>query len=303
MYNEKELARVFSINEVLGIICSLFAPCSPILFYGIHFKIGSWIITQNNFIGIFLAILSLILLIISYFYLQNLTHDESFDILKDEILDKKAKEKEKNEKSTNEMLWSTKDVVANWNLMFLLSTEAYLSYTFFQMDLIFTMTAVKTYEWTILQLSILTTFVIGSVSLLLYIIQTRLLGSRLNIYFTYMFGFSIIAFFESFLLMTWSFDFSSIYSQMAALSVLLSCNLIQGVGSTVYCRLLMFEMTPTHSASIVESHRFIFSRILASIGFFTSSYVFEVLWLIIPFYICISFMIVMLYAIKRNDYI
>ena len=302
MYNKKELARVFSISEVLGIICSSLAPCSPMIFYGIHLELGRWIITQDNFIGIFLATISFILLIISYFHLHNLTQDKTFHLLKDQILDGKSKEGEEESKKKTTKLWGTKDIETNGNLMFLLCTEAFLSFSYFQMDLIITMTAVRSYGLTLLQLSVLTTFVVVIATLCLYTIQRRFLVDKLNTYFLYMFGFVIIAFFESFLLLAWSFDLKSIYSQMTTLFILVFCNLVQGVGSTVYCRLIMFAISPSHSASIVESHRFMFCRIMASIGFFTSSYVFDVLWLVIPFYVCLCFMIVVLYAFKRNHY-
>lgn len=244
------------------------------------------------------------MLIISYFNLHNLTQDETFDLFKDQILgDDEMKDKENNEESTNERLWTTKDIVTNKKLMFLLSTEAFLSFNYFQMDLVITMIAVKTYNWSITYFGILTGIVTFCSSILLYIVQKRLLGNGLNIYFLYNLGFVIIAFFESLLLMTSELNLKSFNTQMVALFLIITCNIIQGVGSTVYCRCLMFSFTPSHSASIVESHRFIFCRALASIGFFTSSYVFEKLWLIIPIYVCICFMIVVLYAVKRNDYI
>ena len=242
--------------------------------------------------------ISLLLLIISYFYLHNLTHGKTFEYLKQEILGNKAEDEEDFQR-----LWSTKDIVTNWNLMFLLCTEAFLSYNFFQMDLIITMTAVKTYQLTIMQLGILTVTVSASSTFLLYNIQKRLLGNGLNIYYLYILGFVIIALFESFMLLMWTQNLKSFYSQLATLFVFISCNMVQGFGSTVYCRWLMFSSTPSHSASIVESHRFILCRVLASIGFFTSSYAFEVLWLIIPVYVSICFLIVALYFVKRNDYI
>ena len=277
------------------------APCSPIMFYGIHFNIAQyWIITQNNFIGIFLAILSSILLIISYFHIHNLTQDKTFDFLKDQIL---GDDKENDEKSTAQKLWTTKDIVTNGNLMFLLSTEAFLSFSYYQMDLIIAMTAVKTYNWSISYFGLLTGIVTFCSSILLYNVQRRLLGNGLNIYFLYNFGFVLIALLESMLLMTSELNLKSFISQMVALFVIILCNMVQGVGSTVYCRWLMFSSTPSHSASIVESHRFMFCRVLAAIGYFSSSYVFEMLWLIIPLYVCICFLIVVLYAVKRNDYI
>ena len=304
VYKKKDLAKILSTAALLGITVMSLAPCSPIMFYGIHFKIGAWSITQNNFIGIFLAILSSILLIISYFHLHNLTQDKNFDLLKDQILgNDKVKDNDNTKKSTIPKLWSTKDVVTNWNLMFLLTTEAFLSFSYYQMDLVITMIAVKTYNWSIFYYGILTGIVTFCTSILLYNVQRRLLGNGLNIYFLYSLGFVLIALLESLLLMTSELNLKSFYSQMVALFLIITCNMVQGVGSTVYCRWLMFALTPSHSASIIESHRFMFCRVLASIGYFTSSYVFEMLWLLIPIYVCLCFLIVALYAVKKNDYI
>ena len=190
VYSKKDLAKILSTAALLGIVFMSLAPCSPIMFYGIHFNIAQyWIITQNNFIGIFLAILSSILLIISYFHIHNLTQDKTFDFLKDQII---GDDKENDEKSTAQKLWTTKDIVTNGNLMFLLSTEAFLSFSYYQMDLIIAMTAVRTYQLTLAQFGVLTACVILLAIFILYTIQRKLLGNGLNIYFLYMFGFAII---------------------------------------------------------------------------------------------------------------
>ena len=76
--------------------------------------------------------------------------------------------------------------------MFLLSTEAFLSFSYYQMDLIIAMTAVRTYQLTLAQFNVLTACVILLAIFILYTIQRKLLGNGLNIYFLYMFGFAII---------------------------------------------------------------------------------------------------------------
>ena len=295
---------MLSTYELLGILFGSLSPCAPLLFYGINFYIGEgWMITQQNFIGIFLAVLSFIFLVISYFHLHNLTQDETFQYLKHEI--HHNNEEKTDEKATgkpSQALWNTKDILARGNLMFLLLTEAFLSYNYFQMELVIVMTAVKTYHLTVMHLGLLTGGVVVLVAVLLYNVQKRLLRDGLNIFFLYVTCFIIIALYESFLLLILNLHLTSFYSQDLAIFVLIACNSIQGFGSTVYCRWLMFSSTPSHSASIVESHRYIFCRLMASIGFFTSSYVFEALWFAIPLYVSICFIIVILYAIKRKDY-
>ena len=302
MYNKKELAKVLSLCELLGTIFGALAPCTPILFYGIHFRIYEhWIITQYNFIGLFLAILCLAFLIFSFLFLQNLTYDETFNKhLKYEIHSKED-EKKRNKIATDQ-LWNTKDIVSHGKLLLLLLTDTFLAFSFYQMDLVVIMVAVRTYHWTMFRLGLLTGGVMIFVTTFLYNVQKRLLGDGLNIFFLYVTCFAIIALYQSFLLLVLNLHLTALYSQAFAIFVLLACNYIQGFGATVYCRWLIFSCSPSHSASIVESHRFIFNRIMATIAFFTSSYAFDVLWIVTPIYFSISFIIVTTYFIKRHVY-
>ena len=304
VYNKKDLAQILSTNEILASAFMAFAPCSPLLFNGIHFKIGAWTITQHNFVGLFLAMISLLFLIISYFFLQNLTQDETFnDYLKQEIFDDEAEDEEKSEKSAPERLWTTKDIVTNGKVMFLLLTDGYVAFVFSQMDLVITMTAVKNYHWTIMQFGILTAVVVASTSILLYNVQKRLLGNGLNIYFLFVLCFVFIAFSGSFLLLMLVLQWKSFYCQMVTLYISIFCNFLQAFGATAFSRWLVYSSTPSHSASIVESHRFMYHSMWNAAGFFTSSYAFELLWFILPVQTLISIFITVVYIAKRNDYI
>ena len=277
------------------------------MFTGIHFRIGSWTVTEHNFIGIFLAMLSVIVLTISYFFLHNLTKDKTFDLyLKREVLgddETEIKEKEKADQSKPQRLWTTKDIATNWNVMFLFMTDAFLAYAFAQMDLVITMTAVKVYHWSILHFGILTAVSVLNVSLILYYTQKKLLGNGRNMYFLFIFCFVFIALFTSYLNMMLAMDWKSFYWQTTTLFIAHFINSIQAIGSTAFSRWLIYSSTPSHSASIIESHRFMYCRVWASVGFFTSSYAFQWIWLVLPVTTCVSIIIVVLFVKKKDDYI
>ena len=249
---------------------------------------------------------SFILLVVSYFYLHNLTQDKTFDLyLKHEVLGDEAEKvkKEKTDKSKPQKLWSTIDIVRNGNVRFLIITEAFLAYSYSQIDLVITMTAVKTYQWNIIQFGVLTGVVVISTSISMYFVQKKLLGNGLNIYFLFVFCFVLISFFCSLLLLMVVLQLKSFYWQMLTLYIAIFCNSIQAFGSTAFSRWLIYSSTPSHSASIIESHRFMYCRVWASVGFFTSSYAFQWIWLVLPVTTCVSIIIVVLFVKKKDDYI
>ena len=290
---------MLSLKEIISTTCMALAPCTPLLFYGIHFQIGSWKINQDNFIGIFLASITLIMWIISYFGLHNLTKDHECPFTDCKPLDRD----ELNAKTTNQdKLWTTRDILKDRFLMLLLVAEGFLSFQYFQMELEINLMAVEYFNWSILQLGLITSTVIIVSTGTLYLIQKKLMGSALNIFFLYVIGLVIIAVLESIIL------FGTVMQgdkrlQYAVIFTGLFCNVVQGFGSTVYCQWLMFSITPSHSSSIIESHRYIIARALACLAFFTASYVYDILSFMLPVYSIVTYIFIMLLLYNRTYYV
>ena len=245
-------------------------------FKGIHFNISdSWRITEDNFIGIFLVSVSTLLWVISYFGLYNLTNDSEFR-QKNEDFDNK--QTYNGPPYGKEKLWSTGDILQYHHIVLLLSAEAFLVSQYCQMELEINLIAVELFKWPMSQLGILTGAVVGVSAAILFLLQKKFMSSALNIFFLYVVGLVLLALMESLIL----FSTTTIIQdrkilQNVIISIALFCNIIQGFGSTVYCQWLLFSITPSHSSSIVESHRYVIARVLAAVAIFTASYVYDVL--------------------------
>ena len=303
VYNSKELSHVLSLYEILGTAFMSLAPCSPLLFYGINLKIGSWEITQDNAAGIFLASIALLLWITAYFGLHDLTKaPDSKNLPEKEVIYKASRSND--EVSSTQTLWRTRDVVKNRHLLLLLSAEGFLSYQYHQMELEINMVAVEQFDWKILQLGILTAIVISTSTVILFVIQKTLLGNTVNTFFLYIMSFVLITLFESVIQFAISGAFpKNQMLQCVVIYTALAINIIQGYGGTVYCRWLMFSITPSHSSSIIESHRYFIARLLSCLGFFAASYFYDILSFMIPLYSAITYAFIVLLFINRSHFL
>ncbi|XP_066935298.1 uncharacterized protein [Clytia hemisphaerica] len=296
---KKELAQMLSLKELISTTCMALAPCTPLFFYGIHFQIGSWKINQDNFIGIFLASITSFMWIFSYFGLHNLTKDPESPFSDCNTINKNNS----NAKPSNDdKLWTTKDILKDRHLMLLLVAEGFLAFQYFQMELEINLMAVEYFHWPMLQLGLITSIAIIVSTGTLYLTQKKLMGSALNIFFLYVVGLVIIGVLESIILFGTVTKFDKPL-QHAVIFTSLFFNIVQGFGSTVYCQWLMFSITPSHSSSIVESHRYIIARALACLAFFTASYVYDILKYIIPVYSLITYILILLLLSNRFYYV
>ena len=175
---------MLSRNEILANIFSALAPCSPLMFSGIHFDIigTAWRINQDNFIGIFLATISTILWIISYFGLHNLTSDPEYPEA-DFDLEPKNENEQKSVK-----LWTTKDILKDPYIMLLFSTDVFSMFQYFQLDIVINLTAVQYFHLTLTQLVIIVNIVLGASSVILMVVQKKLMNNALNIFFLYLYN-------------------------------------------------------------------------------------------------------------------
>ena len=83
VYNQKDIFKWLSTMELVAAVTVSIAPCTPALFIGIKFEpIKGWIVDQNNFAYLSLAIVNLLFLIFCYFGLSNLTVEPTFKLVK-----------------------------------------------------------------------------------------------------------------------------------------------------------------------------------------------------------------------------
>ena len=220
------------------------APCSYVLFKGIHFNIGeSWQITEDNFIGILLASAASLLWIISYFGLYNLNKDkEDFEV--EELDNNDCGETNDNPAAAAETrLWTTQDILKDRYIVLLLSAETFAISHYCQMELEINITAVELFHWPMTQLAILTSIVVGLSAGTLLLMQKKLMTSALNIFFLYVVSLVILVILQSLILLTRT---TMIQEGRKVLQIVLIftavlCNVIQGFDSTIYCQWLMVQ--------------------------------------------------------------
>ena len=266
------------------------APCSAPIFYKVNIQIGWWRLTQYNFVALLLAIIALIITIISYFKLGNLTNEPAYEKIKYEFLDEE--EREVNAGGKKPVLLSFKDIVTDPELMVILTVECFIAYQS-QLEILVNMVTVSLFNWSILRLGVTLALTIIILTAMLMAAEKNLLGDGLNIYCLYVLAFISVMLSSSLLAITNTLNPQSIYWQTFVICLLLPLSFFPYFASTAYCRSMIFFITPAHSASIVESYRLVAQQLSTALAFFTASYVYGVLSMVSLGYCVIAFLLVM----------
>ena len=181
--------------ELVAAVTVAIAPCTPALFIGIKFElIKGWIVDQNNFLSLCLAIVNLLFLIFCYFGLSNLTVEPTFKLVKKELFpsqinNEKAKidadtsnkvservnnksneinsdedsnnnntdkDSEKVKDKFNGKLWTIKDAFARNDVLLILLSQAFLMSQYVQIELNINISALQVFGLTLRQIGMST---------------------------------------------------------------------------------------------------------------------------------------------------
>ena len=172
--------------ELLGVIAISIAPCTPIIFSGVHFHvIESWLINQQNAVALLLAVANVIMLVWCYMSLSNVTLDSAFTLAKEEIgmgEDESVKQKQKQQQHK---LWSIKDVFKRYDVLFMLISQAFLMGQFTQIEMLINITAIQDFGFNLQQLGLATFIGVTVSTITMLVIQKYLLTSQSNMFFLY----------------------------------------------------------------------------------------------------------------------
>ena len=279
------------------------APCSPLMFKYVDFDIGNWNINQYNCIGLFLAACSYILFVEFYFGLSNLTLDPAYDLVKDDILADSDKKPAVDCEENGAKLLKTKDLLKDFDILLLLTAEGMVAYQYFQLELLINMTALYHFHWSITKIAAVTAVCVLVTSVCLYFGQKPLMNGTRNVYFLYISCFVFLIILESALNLAIPLNIKNKTIQIVIIWFILFLNILQGFGSTVYCVYLLFALTPAHSASIVESHRYVVSKVFSCVAYFTSSFVFNAIFPCLTLYSVICCIIIILLLVRKSSII
>ena len=198
-------------------------------------------------------------------------------------------------------LLSTFDILKDFDLTLLIATEGILAYLFFQMDLVFNMVAIFNFHWKMESLSIALVVAVIITILLISYVRKNLVSCQVNIFYLFVMCCVLLLFSQSLMHLTLSLELNQHFCiQFFLFQMAIVCLMVYAFGSTAYARWLLFELSPSHSASIVESHRFLFSKLFSFLGFLTAGYVMPNLWFILPLYIVILFCVITLLLYNRD---
>ena len=204
-----------------------------------------------------------------FFCLSNLTTDPVFKHIKNQT--------SKNGNNyvniiTNDLknpkLLSTFDILKDFDLTLLIATEGILAYLFFQMDLVFNMVAIFNFHWKMASLSIALIVAVVLTIFLISYVRSQIVSCQVNIFYLFVMCCVLLLFSQSLMHLTISLELNQHFCiQFFLFQVAIVCLMVYAFGSTAYARWLLFELSPSHSASIVESHRFLFSKLFSFLGF------------------------------------
>ena len=173
-------------------------------------------------------------------------------------------------------LWTFKDVINQPELMIILTVDSFLSYQC-QVEILIDTFAVLVCNWSMLQLSICTSVSIFFVTIMLLVVEKIFVGDVRSIYYLYVLAFLSNMMANSLLGIVSTITLGQEFWQFFNVSFLLILVYLPYFASHVYCRSIIFYITPEHSASIVDSYRQVIHLSSMCLGFFTTNYVFDVL--------------------------
>lgn len=285
------MGAVLSKCAFISTIASFAAPLMIQMFYGVHVG-GWWKLTQYNFFALLLSIAALILSILSFFKVTNLTKDGVYDQVRLCFLEVQETDGVKKSVKPTPLQWTFKDVWNDPELIIIFVVESFIAYQS-QLELLINMTAVFLFEWSLLRLALTLVITVAILTVALLIIEKILLVDVKNFYFLYVLAFCSIMLASSLLGITSIAEPKSVYWQTFLFCLLVSFSFFPYFGSTAHCRSLVFFLTPSHSASIVETYRLVFQQLSICLGFFLAGYAYDGLWYIMVAYGAITFYIIM----------
>eukprot|EP00111_Clytia_hemisphaerica_P024535 TCONS_00072343-protein len=305
--------------QIVGAVCLSLAPCTPLLFLGIKFEIihNTWIINQNNFVGLFLAISFILMWIAACFCISNLTLDPIYQQIKCEILEKAhenvtfAKDEEKQKDLENisddilitHKLWTLKNVLKRADVFLVLFSSAILMGQYFQAEVLINMISLYHFNFTMSKLAFATVIGVFTSTLLLAYIRKRFLSNSVDVHFMFIMTYVLMMVVYACLNLIKELTIENFPIQIMVISMIVLLNSITTFARTCYGRLILFSITPSHSASIIESYRKASGGIFTFICFLTASYAYSYQFYITWLHSAVLVIFVWYFTRKRYYYI
>ena len=281
-------------------------PIIPLLFLRIKFTIvNGWQITGNNFICLLLSVVNFVLLTVAYLFLSNLTIEPAFKLVAPEISPPSSVRPVRcTEPDDKVKLWTLKDILSRLDILFILIAQAVLVGAYCQLEQVVVMTAIEDFDFNLTQIALSTSIGVITSTIIIIFIEKKLLNSPNNIYFVFVESFASAIVVMTLINVTVAArNFASFPVLILVITLSIALNTLLYYGCSFCSRWIMFAIAPSHSASIVESHRFNYGTVLAVFAFFTSPYVFAVKFYATIGYVVVFSLIIVSLLVKRKFYL
>eukprot|EP00111_Clytia_hemisphaerica_P003066 TCONS_00008695-protein len=322
-HRKEEFTKIITLYEIAGNIASAISPVTPALFAFMHFNItAGWVIRQENAIGLILACMTTLLLVYSVIFLKDLSVDPVFPEIQKKHFPNQMVAASNNNNNNNDNndnnnnnnnnndthledqgLLTFRDILQNDGIMVFLTYMFVSATQHYQLDLLTNMVAIMDFQYSISQYGIIVAIATALMCVSIYFIQ-KMMTSSLDTYFLSINNLVWIIIAQTLVsLSLWIKSWASNTLGFITVGLVVLLNYLHGTITIICVKQILFKLTPSHSASIIDSYRFNSLIAAVLIAFFTASYVFMVKDMIMPIYNLLSYLLIIYLIVYRKKYL
>ena len=198
-------------------------------------------------------------------------------------------------------LLSTIDIFKDIGLLILLFAEGLISYFYYQMVLLINMVSLYIFHWQLVYLSITIAIAVTVNFIIVLFTRRYFMSSAIDIYFLFVTGCCIIVLSQSLLFLTIALELNNYFWLQFTLMLLVQSFLMYNAcGSLAYMRWLLLRISPSQSASIVESNRYLVAKVCGFFAFLTAGFIFKSIIVVLPLYNFLYYILILILVINRH---
>ena len=299
LYTGDELVRKLSQYQALYAIGFLIGPATPALFGSVHIELisgGVWVLNQNNFSSVSMALLMVFMIPAIYFGVHDLTinfnHDNEEDLLSQTDEESIASEDGSDAKNSNQHVnerspiiplstiqqkrkkkFGFKDIFTNTDLAFLVLSSSSLIALASLNEIVINLTAGDIYAWSLTRLGIVTCVCVVLYSSIMLTIGNRIIQRFYKAIFVLSFVLQFVCMMVLFVPHVLNID--NLVGQHIQIIVAILINTFTGLSGALLARMYMFELVPLSDASYADGLRSFAARIVGLIAFFSGAWVYS----------------------------
>ena len=295
LFKGPELTKKLSQYQALFAIGFVSGPASPVFFGKIDIKICSWwTLNQNNFVGIFMALLMLAMLPAIMFGV----HDLSIQDVANNVQEKSTSESVVMSRSRSKSVFDLKSILKDLDLMLLILSSSFTNALASMVELMINLTASDWYKWSLTRLGIVTCICVVIYTVVMLTVAHKIIQRYLK--FLFLLSTPVHALCVIILLLPKITNIDNLYSQQGHLALCILINTFTGLTISVLARNLLFQMVPSGSASFSDGFRSTTQRIMAIMAFFFASWVYDTSVITSPIVSLILLVITVILATRRR---